>query len=43
MDTSDILSDLDNIASTAPLASYKRNLQEVDGGVEFFKRIAFKK
>jgi hypothetical protein len=43
MDTSDILSDLNDIAATAPLASYKRNLQEVDGGVEFFKRIAFKK
>lgn len=43
MSTSDILDDLKDTASSAPLASYKRNLQEVDGGVEFFKRIAFKK
>ena len=43
MSTSDILADLEDTATSAPLASYKRNLQEVDGGVEFFKRIAFKK
>ena len=43
MSTSDILADLDDTAASAPLTSYKKNLQEVDGGVEFFKRIAFKK